>query len=84
MKGRRLHGRILQVIFQTFRSFSGKLFYYYMFFDAGEMPVSQTGGVITLLPKEESDLLLLSNWRGPITFFKVAQNSFLIFLTLIL
>jgi len=32
-------------------------------FDIGEMSVSQRRGVITLLPKEDSKLLLLSNWR---------------------
>ena len=35
-------------------------------FDIGKMSVSQRRGVITLLPKEDSNLLLLSNWC-PIT-----------------
>ena len=39
-------------------------------FDAGEMSISQRRGVITLIPKEESNLLLLSNWR-PITLLNV-------------
>ena len=38
-------------------------------FDIGEMSVSQRRGVITLLPKEDSNLLLLSNCR-PITLLK--------------
>ena len=32
-------------------------------FDIGEMSVSEQRGVITVLPKEDSNLLLLSNWR---------------------
>ena len=32
-------------------------------FDFGEMSVSQRRVAITLLPKEDSNLLLLSNWR---------------------
>ena len=39
-------------------------------FEFGEMSVSQRRGVITLLPKEDSDELLLSNWR-PITLLNV-------------
>ena len=35
-------------------------------FDIGEMSVSHQRGVITLLPKEDSNLLFLSNWH-PIT-----------------
>ena len=46
-------------------------------FDIGEMSVSQRRGVITLLPKEDSNLLLLSNWR-PImllnTDYKIASK----------
>ena len=46
-------------------------------FDIGEMSVSQRRGVITLLPKEDSNLLLLSNWR-PITLlntdYKIASK----------
>ena len=45
--------------------------------DIGEMSVSQRRGVITLLPKEDSNLLLLSNWR-PITLlntdYKIASK----------
>ena len=45
-------------------------------FDIGEMSVSQQRGVITLLPKEDSNLLL-SNWR-PITLlntdYKIASK----------
>ena len=39
-------------------------------FESGEMSVSQRRGVITLIPKEDSDALLLSNWR-PITLLNV-------------
>ena len=39
-------------------------------FESGEMSVSQRRGVITLIPKEDSDELLLSNWR-PITLLNV-------------
>ena len=39
-------------------------------FDIGEMSVSQRKGVITLLPKEDANLLFLSNWR-PITLLNV-------------
>ena len=46
-------------------------------FDIGEMSVSQRRGVITLLPKEDSNLSLLSNWR-PITLlntdYKIASK----------
>ena len=46
-------------------------------FDIGEMSVSQRRGVITLLPKEDSNLLLLSNWL-PITLlntdYKIASK----------
>ena len=50
-------------------------------FDAGEMSISQRRGVITLLPKEQSDVLLLSNWR-PITLlnvdYKIASKDIVI------
>ena len=36
----------------------------------GEMSVSQRRGVITLIPKEDSNLLELTNWR-PITLLNV-------------
>ena len=39
-------------------------------FESGEMSVSQRRGVITLISKEDSDALLLSNWR-PITLLNV-------------
>ena len=39
-------------------------------FDIGEMSASQRRGVITLLPKEDANLLFLSNWR-PITLLNV-------------
>ena len=39
-------------------------------YDFGELSVSQRRGVITLVPKEDSNLLLLSNWR-PITLLNV-------------
>ena len=39
-------------------------------FESGEMSVSQRRGVITLIPKEDSDESLLSNWR-PITLLNV-------------
>ena len=46
-------------------------------FDISEMSVSQRRGVITLLPKEDSNLLFLSNWR-PITLlntdYKIASK----------
>ena len=37
---------------------------------AGEMAPSQRRGVITIIPKEDSDLSTLANWR-PITFLNV-------------
>ena len=40
----------------------------------GEMSVSQRRGVITLVPKEDSNLLSLSNWR-PITLLNLYYNS---------
>ena len=44
---------------------------------AGEMAPSQRRGVITLIPKEDSDLSSLANWR-PITLlnvdYKIASN----------
>ena len=39
-------------------------------YDFSKLSVSQRRGVITLVPKEDSNLLLLSNWR-PITLLKV-------------
>ena len=42
-------------------------------FDIGEMSASQRRGVITLLPKEDANLLFLSNWR-PITLLNVDYN----------
>ena len=39
-------------------------------FDIGEMSVSHRRGVITLLPKEDANLLFLSNWH-PITLLNV-------------
>ena len=36
----------------------------------GEMSISQSRGVITLVPKEDSDLELLNNWR-PITLLNL-------------
>ena len=33
-------------------------------FEVGELSISQRRGVITLIPKEESDLLDLRNWRS--------------------
>ena len=43
-------------------------------FESGEMSVSQRRGVITLIPKEDSDALLLSNWR-PITLLNVDTSA---------
>ena len=41
----------------------------------GEMSVSQRRGVITLIPKDDSNLLELSNWR-PITLdYKIASKA---------
>ena len=37
---------------------------------AGEMSLSQRRGAITLIPKEDSDLSTLANWR-PITLLNV-------------
>ena len=37
-------------------------------FEVGELSISQQRGVITLIPKEDYDLLDLQNWR-PITLF---------------
>ena len=39
-------------------------------YDLGEMSISQRRGVISLVPKDDSYLLLLSNWR-PITLLNV-------------
>ena len=39
-------------------------------YNAGEMSISQRRGVITLIPKEDSDLSSLNNWR-PITLLNV-------------
>jgi len=39
-------------------------------YEKGKMSVSQRRGVITLVPKEDSNLLLLSNW-WPITLLRV-------------
>ena len=43
-------------------------------FDIGEMSVSQRRGVITFLPKEDSNLLLFSNGR-PITHRKLSPRG---------
>jgi len=47
-------------------------------FRAGEMSLSQRRGVITLIPKEDSDLSTLANWR-PITLlnldYKIASKA---------
>ena len=46
-------------------------------YNAGEMSISQRRGVITLIPKEDSDLSSLNNWR-PITLlnldYKIASK----------
>ena len=42
-------------------------------YNTGEMSISQRRGVITLIPKEDSDLELLNNWR-PITLLKLCQK----------
>ena len=46
-------------------------------YNTGEMSISQRRGVITLIPKEDSDLELLNNWR-PITLlnldYKIASK----------
>ena len=46
-------------------------------YNTGEMSISQRRGVITLVPKEDSDLELLNNWR-PITLlnldYKIASK----------
>ena len=39
-------------------------------YNAGEMSISQRRGVITLIPKEDSDLSSLNNWR-PITLLNL-------------
>jgi len=39
-------------------------------YENGEMPISQRRGIITLVPKENSDLRELTNWR-PITLLNV-------------
>ena len=39
-------------------------------FEVGELSISQQRGVITLIPKEDSDLLDLQNWR-PITLLNI-------------
>ena len=39
-------------------------------YELGELSISQRRGVISLVPKEDSNLLLLSNWR-PITLLNV-------------
>ena len=39
-------------------------------FEVGELSISQRRGVITLIPKEDSDLLDLQNWR-PITLLNI-------------
>ena len=47
-------------------------------FEVGELSISQRRGVITLIPKEDSDLLDLQNWR-PITLlnidYKIASKT---------
>ena len=47
-------------------------------FEVGEPSISQRRGVITLIPKEDSDLLDLQNWR-PITLlnidYKIASKT---------
>ena len=42
-------------------------------YNTGEMSISQRRSVITLIPKEDSDLELLNNWR-PITLLKLCQK----------
>ena len=43
-------------------------------YEKGQMSVSQRRGVITLLPKEDSSLLYLKNWR-PITLLNVDYKN---------
>ena len=47
-------------------------------FEVGELSISQQRGIITLIPKEDSDLLDLQNWR-PITLlnidYKIASKT---------
>ena len=47
-------------------------------FEEGELSISQRRGVITLIPKEDSDLLDIQNWR-PITLlnidYKIASKA---------
>ena len=47
-------------------------------YELGELSISQRRGVISLVPKEDSNLLLLSNWR-PITLlnidYKIASKT---------
>ena len=47
-------------------------------FEEGELSISQRRGVITLIPKEDSDLLNIQNWR-PITLlnidYKIASKA---------
>ena len=49
-------------------------------FEVGELSISQRRGVITLIPKKDSDLLDLQNWR-PITLlnidYKIASKHWL-------
>ena len=43
-------------------------------YELGRLSISQRWGIITLLPKEDAELLLLQNWR-PITLLNVDKNS---------
>ena len=49
-----------------------------MAYEVGELSISQRRGVITLIPKDESDLVDLQNWR-PITLlntdYKIASKA---------
>ena len=42
-------------------------------YELGRLSVSQRRGIITLLPKDDAELLLLRNWR-PITLLNVDHN----------
>ena len=43
-------------------------------FVVGELSISERRGVITLIPKEDSDLLDLKNWR-PITLLNIDYKT---------
>ena len=50
-------------------------------FEAGQLSISQTRGIVKLIPKKEAELILIKNWR-PLTLlnceYKIASKAIVI------